>query len=117
MLFLNEDLNAWETGNCWITFFLQAQLCYPCLRAPLWKSVSGKTGLVDWILQVLPWVKGSTDVNEHWGQTMLPTPKETMLGAAVVDKVYGQASAQGREFAGVCTNLDDVDSSLEEFVI
>lgn len=88
MLFLNEGLNVWETGNCWIPFFLQAQLCYPCLWAPLWKSVSEKTGLVDWILQVLPWDKVSTDVNEHWGQKMVPIPKETMLGAAVVDRVW-----------------------------
>jgi len=65
----------------------------------------------------------SSDVNEHWGQTMVPIPKETMLGTAVVHKERGQASVQGRQFAeckkppGICANLDDADSSLEEFVI
>lgn len=63
------------------------------------------------------------DVNGPWGQTTVSTPKETTLGAAVVDKERGQASAQEKQFAecekpsGICTNLDDVDSSLEEFVV
>lgn len=54
---------------------------------------------------------------------MVSTPKKTTLGAAVVDKERGQASAQEKQFAecekpsGICTNLDDVDSSLEEFVV
>ena len=53
---------------------------------------------------------------------MVPIPKETMLGAAAVDKERGQASAQEKPFGeckkppGICTNLDDVDLSLEEFV-
>lgn len=65
----------------------------------------------------------SSDVNEHWGQMMVLLPEETMLGTAVVDKEHGQASVQGRQVAeckkppGICTNLDDVDSSLEELVI
>lgn len=54
---------------------------------------------------------------------MVPIPKETMLATAVLDEEYGQASGQGRQFAkckkppGTCTNLDDADSSLKEFVI
>lgn len=51
---------------------------------------------------------------------MVSTPKKPTLGAAVVDKESGQASAQGKQSAecekpsGICTDLDDVDSSLEE---
>lgn len=54
---------------------------------------------------------------------MVPTPKEPTLGAAVLDKECGQASAQGKQLAecekpsGICTHSDDVDSSLEEFAV
>lgn len=60
-----------------------------------------------------PQDKVSADVNEHWGRMMVSIPKETMLGASVVDKEHGQASVQGRQFAeckkppGTCTKLDD----------
>lgn len=53
---------------------------------------------------------------------MVSTPKEPTLGAAVVDEECSQTSAQGKQFAecekpsGICTNLDEVDSSLEEFL-
>lgn len=51
---------------------------------------------------------------------MVSTPKEPTPWAAMVDEKCGQASAQGKQFAeceepsGICTNLDGVDSSLEE---
>lgn len=102
-----------KTGNCWSPFFLPARLCCPCLRASL--TVAGK--LAWWTESVF------VNMNGPWGQTGVSTPKETTLGAAVVEKKRGQAPAQGKllaeceKLSGICTNLDGVDSSLEEFVV